>query len=196
MIKTYKTAWTTLAVAALMAVSAPAATYTIDKAHTTIGFAVRHMMVSNVKGSFGEFEGTIEFDENDPSSMKASAVIQVASIDTANEKRDDHLRNEDFFDAPQFPTITFETTRVEGELPNLTLVGNLTMKGVTKEVSIPVEVGGPITNPWGSVIIGLSGGTTINRQDFGLTWSAVTEAGGVVVSDDVRLLLNVQFTKQ
>ncbi|HMO03308.1 MAG TPA: YceI family protein [Kiritimatiellia bacterium] len=194
--KSLKKSFALLMTAGMLGSFAQAATYKLDAAHTTIGFSVRHMMVSNVKGSFGEFEGTIEFDENDPSSMKASAVIQVASIDTANEKRDDHLRNEDFFDAPQFPTITFETTRVEGELPNLTLVGNLTMKGVTKEVSIPVEVGGPITNPWGSVIIGLSGGTTINRQDFGLTWSKALDGGGVVVGDQVRLILEIEAIKQ
>lgn len=192
----FKKSFAALMAAGMLGSFAQAATYKLDAAHSTIGFSVRHMMVSNVKGSFGEFDGTIEFDENDPASMKASAVIQVASIDTANEKRDDHLRNEDFFDAPQFPTITFETTRVEGTLPNLTLVGNLTIKGVTKEVSIPVEVGGPITNPWGSVIIGLSGGTTINRQDFGLTWSKALDGGGVVVGDEVRLILEIEAIKQ
>lgn len=176
--------------------SAHAASYTLDAAHTTIGFSVRHMMVSNVKGSFGDFAGTIEFDETNPSAMKASATIQVASVTTANEKRDDHLRNEDFFDAPKFPAITFETTRVEGSLPNLTLVGNLTIKGVTKEVSIPVEVGGPIVNPWGQTVIGLSGGTTINRQDFGLTWSKNLDGGGVVVGDEVKLILEIEATKQ
>lgn len=191
-----KKSFAAIMAAGMLGSFAQAATYKLDASHTTIGFSVRHMMVSNVKGSFGQFDGTIEFDEKDPASMKASAVIQVASIDTANEKRDDHLRNEDFFDAPQFPTITFETTRVEGTLPNLTLVGNLTIKGVTKEVSIPVEVGGPITNPWGSVIIGLSGGTTINRQDFGLTWSKALDGGGVVVGDEVRLILEIEAIKQ
>lgn len=173
-----------------------AATYKLDASHTTIGFSVRHMMVSNVKGSFGQFDGTIEFDETNPSAMKASAVIQVASIDTANEKRDEHLRGADFFDAEAHPTITFETTRVEGSLPNLTLVGNLTIKGVTKEVSIPVEVGGPITNPWGKVVIGLSGGTTINRQDFGVNWSKSLDGGGVVVGDEVKLILEIEAIKE
>ena len=196
MIKTYKTAWTTLAVAALMAVSAPAATYTIDKAHTTIGFAVRHMMVSNVKGNFGEFDGTIEFDEQNPTALKASATIQAASINTANEKRDDHLRNDDFFDVANHPTITFETTRVEGELPNLTLVGNLTIRGVTKEISLPVELNGPVNNPWSQTIIGISGTTTINRQDFGVKWSNTLDGGGLVVADEVKLLIELEAIKQ
>ena len=175
---------------------AQAATYKLDAAHTTIGFSVKHLMVSNVKGSFGEFDGTIEFDEANPSAMKASAVVQVASINTANEKRDEHLRSADFFDAATHPTITFESTRVEGSLPNLTLVGNLTIRGVTKEVSIPVEVGGPITNPWGKVVIGLSGGTTINRQDFGVNWSKALDGGGVVVGDEVKLILEIEAIKE
>ena len=196
MVKSLACSFAVLLAVGTMGSSVHAATYTLDAAHTTIGFSVRHMMVSNVKGSFGEFEGTIEFDETNPSAMTASATIKVASVDTANEKRDDHLRNEDFFDAPQFPTITFVTTRVEGALPNLTLVGDLTIKGVTKEVSIPVEVGGPIANPWGQIVIGLSGGTTINRQDFGLTWSKSLDGGGVVVGDEVKLILEIEATKQ
>ena len=196
MVKSLACSFAVLLAVGTMGSSVHAATYTLDAAHTTIGFSVRHMMVSNVKGSFGEFEGTIEFDETNPSAMTASATIKVASVDTANEKRDDHLRNEDFFDAPQFPTITFVTTRVEGTLPNLTLVGDLTIKGVTKEVSIPVEVGGPIANPWGQIVIGLSGGTTINRQDFGLTWSKSLDGGGVVVGDEVKLILEIEATKQ
>jgi len=180
----------------VMGSTARAATYAIDEAHTTIGFSVRHMMISNVKGNFGAYEAAIEFDEANPTEMKASATIQVSSISTANEKRDDHLRSPDFFDAAQFPTITFETTRVEGTLPNLTLVGNLTIKGVTKEISLPVEVGGPIANPWGQTVIGISGSATINRQDFGLSWSKSLDGGGVVVGDDVKMIIEIEATKQ
>jgi polyisoprenoid-binding protein YceI len=154
------------------------------------------MMVSNVKGAFGAFSGTVEFDEANPSAMTATATIEVKSVDTRNEKRDDHLRGADFFDADTYPEITFTTTRVEGELPNLVLVGDLTIKGTTKEVSLPVEFNGPVTNPWGSVVIGFSGSTKINRQDFGVTWSKALDGGGVVVADEVTLLVEIEAIKQ
>lgn len=173
-----------------------AATYNIDASHTTIGFAVKHMVVANVKGSFGEFSGTINYDAAAPEATSASAVIQVASIDTKNADRDAHLRNEDFFDAGQFPEITFQTTSVSGTAPNLVLTGDLTMKGVTKEISLPVELSGPITDPWGNERIGLSGETTINRKDFNINWSKTLDNGGLVVADNVKLIIEIEGIKQ
>jgi len=196
MVSVFKSAMVALVTAGIMGTTVHAATYSVDAAHTTIGFSVRHMMVSNVRGNFGEFAGTIEFDEANPSALSASAEIQVKSINTDNEKRDDHLRNPDFFDADTNPVITFKTTRVEGTLPNLTLVGDLTIKGTTKEISLPVELAGPIVNPWGQTVIGLSGSTTINRQDYGLTWSKALDGGGVVVGDDVKLVIEMEAIKQ
>jgi polyisoprenoid-binding protein YceI len=196
MVSVFKSAMAALVAAGIMGTTVHAATYSIDAAHTTIGFSVRHMMVSNVRGNFGEFAGTIEFDEANPSALAASAEIQVKSINTDNEKRDDHLRGPDFFDVAATPTITFKTTRVDGTLPNLTLVGDLTIKGTTKEVSLPVELAGPIANPWGQTIIGLSGSVTINRQDYGLTWSKALDGGGVVVGDDVKISIEMEAIKQ
>jgi polyisoprenoid-binding protein YceI len=175
---------------------ARAATYNIDASHTTIGFAVKHMVVANVKGSFGEFSGTINYDAEAPESMTASAVIQAASIDTKNADRDAHLRNEDFFDTEQFPEITFQTTSVSGTAPNITLTGDLTMKGVTKEISLPVELAGPITDPWGNERIGLSGEATINRKDFNINWSKTLDSGGLVVADNVKLIIEIEGIKQ
>lgn len=179
-----------------LSLQAQAATYNIDASHTTIGFAVKHMVVANVKGSFGDFSGTINYDADAPETMSASAVIKVASIDTKNADRDAHLRNEDFFDAEQFPEITFQTTSVSGTAPDLTLTGDLTMKGVTKEISLPVELSGPITDPWGNERIGLSGETTINRKDFNINWSKTLDNGGLVVADNVKLIIEIEGIKQ
>lgn len=179
-----------------LSLQAQAATYNIDASHTTIGFAVKHMVVANVKGSFGDFSGTINYDADAPEATSASAVIKVASIDTKNADRDAHLRNEDFFDAEQFPEITFQTTSVSGTAPDLTLTGDLTMKGVTKEISLPVELSGPITDPWGNERIGLSGETTINRKDFNINWSKTLDNGGLVVADNVKLIIEIEGIKQ
>lgn len=173
-----------------------AETYEIDASHSSIGFSVRHMIVSTVRGSFGEFTGSFDYDAAKPADTKASAVIKAASIDTRNAKRDDHLRNEDFFDAPKFPDITFETTRVEADGGTLTLFGNLTMKGVTKEIALPVTFHGPITDPWGNVRAGFEGSTTINRQDWGISWSKNLDGGGLVVSDEVKLEISIEGIKK
>jgi len=173
-----------------------AETYEIDASHSSIGFSVRHMIVSTVRGSFGEFTGSFEYDAAKPADTKASAVIKTASIDTRNAKRDDHLRNEDFFDAPKFPDITFETTRVEADGGTLTLFGNLTMKGVTKEIALPFTFHGPITDPWGNVRAGFEGSTTINRQDWGISWSKNLDGGGLVVSDEVKLEISIEGIKK
>lgn len=177
-------------------VQTQAATYNLDPSHTTIGFSVRHMVVANVKGQFATFNGTINYDPAAPETTSASAIIQVNSVDTANADRDAHLLKEDFFDAEKHPEITFETTSVQGTAPNLTLIGNLTMKGVTREVRLPVELNGPITDPWGNERIGISGTAEVNRQDFGISFSKTLDNGGLVVGDIVKLIIEAEGIKQ
>lgn len=170
--------------------------YTIDPAHSEIGFAVKHMTVSTVKGSFPEVAGAIQFDPANPTQTTAEAVIQVASINTQVAKRDEHLRSPDFFDAEKYPTITFKTTAVtEGET-GYTLVGDLTIHGTTKNVSIPCVINGPVKAPNGTEVIGLSGETTINRQDFGVLWNKTLDTGGFVVSNDVVVTVNIEAKRQ
>lgn len=178
--------------AGLSAGVAQSASYTVDASHSYVGFSVRHMVVTTVRGQFNEYEGAFDYDPENPAAFTASAVIKTASIDTRNTKRDDHLRNEDFFDAPNHPEITFETTGAEVVGDKLHVRGNLTMRGVTKEITIPVVFSEQVTDPWGNVRIGFEGSTKINRQDWGISWSKNLDAGGLVVSDEVTIELNIQ----
>jgi polyisoprenoid-binding protein YceI len=172
-------------------------TWNIDPLHTTAEFKVRHMMITNVKGQFAEVSGVLKLDENDLASSSVEASIQAASIDTRNGQRDAHLRSADFFDVERFPTLSFTSTRVkrtaDGELA---VEGNLTIRGVTREVVFAVE--GPTTpaqDPWGNTRIGLSAKSKIDRKDFGLLWNAALEAGGVLVGDEVTITLDVQLVR-
>ena len=168
--------------------------YQIDPSHSGVQFAVKHMVVTNVKGDFGEFAGTIHFNQKDVTKSAVEVTIQAASIDTGNEKRDNHLRSPDFLAVEQFPTITFKSTSVKKADNGFVAVGDLTIRGVTKTVEIPFEVAGPLKNPWGQEVIGATGALTINRMDFGAKWNKALEAGGVLVSEDVRIELNVEAT--
>ena len=170
--------------------------YSIDPAHSSIGFTVKHMMVSNVTGNFGQFEGTVDFDPNDLVSSKAEALIQTASIDTRVGKRDEHLKSADFFDAAKYPTITFTSKKIIGKGEQYTIVGDLTMKGVTKEVSIPVSISGPVKSPMGGAVIGLSGQFTINRQDYGISFNKALDNGGLMVSDNVKVDINIEAKRK
>jgi polyisoprenoid-binding protein YceI len=152
--------------------------------------------VTSVKGTFGEFQGVIQYTEGEVESVAASAEVAVASVDTGNEKRDDHLRNEDFFDAETYPTITFVSTGAEGDLPDITLYGDLTIRGTTKPVALKGQLNGPVTNPWGQTVIGLELETTINRQDFGVAWSKTLDEGGLVVGDQVKLQIALEAIQQ
>jgi len=174
--------------------SALADSYTIDKAHTTLGFSVKHMVVSSTKGKFQDFTGTIEAGADGVPS-KASATIKAASLDTDNEDRDKHLRSPDFFDADKFPEVTFESTKIEKTGDGATITGNLTIRGVTKEIALPVSLSGPVTDPWGNVRIGLEGSTKINRKDFGMIWNKTLDAGGLVVDDTVKIDVSVEAIK-
>jgi polyisoprenoid-binding protein YceI len=188
-----------LVLAMLMAVTATsvrAATYELDNSHSSIGFGVKHMVVTTTKGEFTDYTGGFEYDAADPSSLKASATIKVASVNTRNEKRDDHLRNEDFFDSAKYPEITFVSTSAEKVGDEVVLTGDLTIKGVTKQIKLPLAVNGPVTDPWGNVRVGLEGKTKINRQDFGLTWNKILDNGGLAVGDDVTLDIVIEGTQK
>ncbi len=170
--------------------------YVIDPSHTRIGFSARHAMVTSVRGSFGDFEGTAHVDTANPSASTAKLVIRTASIDTGSADRDGHLRSGDFFDADANPEITFTTTqvdRVEDDVWRLT--GDLAIKGVSKSVAIDFESTGSAVDPFGNTRIGFEGATTINRKDWGLTWNAALETGGVLVSEKIKLEFDVSAIK-
>jgi polyisoprenoid-binding protein YceI len=168
-------------------------TWQIDNAHTHIGFSVKHMMVSTVRGNFGSYRGKLELDPTDFTKSKLEGEIDVESINTGNEQRDAHLRTNDFFDAKNHPKINFKSTRIEKKDDNEYVVhGELTIRGVTKEVAVDVEWSGTNKNPWGKVVTGLSAKTTINRKDFGVNFNAALETGGVLISEKVKIEVEVE----
>jgi polyisoprenoid-binding protein YceI len=172
-------------------------TYKIDPAHSSVNFSIDHMVVNTVHGRFRQFEGTITVDpDNNNALTAASGTIQAKSIDTDIEKRDNHLRSPDFFDAEKFPTITFESTEVKKDGNGMLLVGKFTMHGVTKDVSLPCTLKGPIKSPMGGMIMGLEINAKLNRKDYGLTWNKAIEAGGLMVGEDVTIQINAELGKQ
>lgn len=172
--------------------SAWAATYNIDKDHTTIGFKIRHLF-SWVQGTFNEFEGTIEYDPEHPETWKVEAVIKAASIDTRVEARDKHLRTYEFFDATNYPTLTFKSTQVTDVTPARAKVsGLLTIHGVEKPVTLDVQIHGVGKDPWGNTRAGFTAEIQINRKDFGLTWNEILESGQVFVGEEVFITLEVE----
>src|SRR5271170_719727 len=173
-------------------------TWNVDSTHSVVEFKVKHMMISNLKGQFSGVTGTLSLDEDDLTQSSVEAAIEVTSIHTRDEGRDAHLKGADFFDAEQFPTMQLKSTHIalksNGEL---VVTGDLTIKGVTRSVQFAVE--GPSSetkDPWGNTRIGLAATTKINRNDFGLTWNAVLEAGGVMVGEDISIALDLEFVKQ
>ena len=172
-------------------------TYKIDAAHSEISFKVKHLMISNVTGNFTDFDATLTANEEDFSDATISFTAQVDSINTNNAQRDGHLKSADFFDAQHFPSISFESVSFSKKRDNVfELVGNLSIKGNTKPVNLEVEYNGTMQDPYGQTKAGFELNGKISRSEFGLTWSAITEAGGVVVSDEIKLHLNVQMIKQ
>jgi polyisoprenoid-binding protein YceI len=173
------------------------ATYKIDAAHSEINFKVKHLMITNVTGNFTQFDATLESSAADFSDAKISFEADVNSVSTNNEQRDGHLKSDDFFSAEKFPKLTFVSTGfVKKGDDKFLLTGDLTIRDVTKSVELDVEYGGSMTDPWGQHKEGFEINGKINRKEFGLGWGAVTEAGGVVVSDEVKLHLSVQMVKQ
>lgn len=165
--------------------------YTLDVAHTRLGFSARHAMVTTVRGAFTSFEGTASIDTVNPSASTVRLSIDTASIDTGSADRDDHLRSGDFFDAETYPKLTFVSTAVERDGAEWAITGELTIKDVTRPVTILFQETGSARDPFGNLRVGFEGATTISRKDWGLTWNAALETGGVLVSDKVKLELDV-----
>ena len=180
-------------------IAAPAiTTWNVDSTHSVVEFKVKHMMISNLKGHFTGVTGTLSLDEADLTQSNVEAAIEIATIHTLDAGRDAHLKAADFFDAEQFPTMKLKSTHIavksDGEL---VVTGDLTIKGVTRSVQFAVEGPSVATkDPWGNTRIGVAATTKINRKDFGLTWNAALEAGGLMVSEDVSIALDLQFVKQ
>lgn len=172
-------------------------TWGIDAAHSSVEFRVRHMMLAKVRGRFTEVSGTVEWDESELGRSSVQVTIPTASIDTSNEQRDQHLRSGDFFDVENHDTITFHSRRVEGDLEGrFSVVGDLSIRGTTREVVLEVESLGAGEDPWGMERRGFRATTTIDRRDFGLTWNQALEAGGVLVGTDVEIELDMQVVRQ
>jgi polyisoprenoid-binding protein YceI len=183
--------------ATLTAPQTPTTTWNIDPAHSVAEFKVRHMMISNVKGQFPKVTGSLTLDESNLANSRVEAVIEAASIETRDAQRNGHLKSADFLDVEKFPTLSFKSTRVSvvgaGELA---VEGDLSIHGVTRKATFAVEGPTPPTkDPWGNTRIGLSATTKINRKDFGLTWNAALETGGILVGEEVTITLDVEFLK-
>ncbi|MFQ3575356.1 MAG: YceI family protein [Cytophagales bacterium] len=169
--------------------------WAIDPTHSEVQFKVKHLVITTVTGHFSEFSGELETENSDFDKAKAKFSINVSSVNTNQPDRDNHLKSAEFFDVEHFPNIDFDGHLVKGG-SNYSLVGELSIKGVKKEVNFPVDFGGLAKDPWGNTKAGFEISGTINRKDFGLTWNVVTESGGLLVSEDVKLILNVQVAKQ
>jgi polyisoprenoid-binding protein YceI len=179
------------------AVTSPTSTWNIDPVHSAAEFKIRHLMISNVKGTFPKISGVLTLDEANPANSSVEASIEVESIETRDANRDTHLKSAEFFDVEKFPTMSFKSTKVtpsgagEG-----TVQGDLTIRDVTKSVTFEVEGPTPATkDPWGNLRVGISATTKISRKEFGLTWSAPMETGGVLIGDEVTITLEVEFVK-
>jgi polyisoprenoid-binding protein YceI len=172
-------------------------TYTIDPSHSRLGFTVRHLGFSKVRGSFGEFEGVVRMEGHDLSTLEAEAVVRTESITTNDVNRDNHLRTADFFLIEEYPTLTFKSTGVRRAAGSaFTLAGELTLRGVTKAIELEGEYLGSGRDPWGNAKVAFEARTKINRKDYGLSWNAVLETGGFLVSDDVEITLEIQAALQ
>ncbi|HPT27247.1 MAG TPA: YceI family protein [Bryobacteraceae bacterium] len=184
-----------LAIAAIL--PAMAQTYTIDTAHSSAQFSVKHLMVSNVRGEFNKMTGSITWDDKNPAAVAIDATIDVSTISTREPKRDEHLKSPDFFDAAKYPTMTFKSTKAWKSDGKWRVAGNFTLHGVTKPVTLTLE--GPtaeVKDPWGMLRRGASATTAINRKDFGLGWNKALEAGGVMVGEEVQITLDIEATRK
>ena len=169
-----------------------ATVYQIDPAHTSINFAVRHLVISTVRGRFTDFSGAIQYDDKDVAKSSVEFTAKIASINTDVPQRDEDLRGANFFDAAKYPDLSFKSSKVEKHGDQLVCTGTLTIKGVAKQVEIPFKLSGPITDPWGNTRIGVEGALTINRQDYGIAYDRKLPDGGLVVGNDVRIDLDVE----
>ncbi len=171
-------------------------TYAIDAAHSTLGFMARHAMVTKVRGTFNDFAGTFTADADDPSNATAEVTIEATSIDTRNADRDSHLKSNDFFAMDEYPQLTFRSTKVEPKSASeFHVTGDLTIRGVTKEVAFDLDYTGAVTDPWGNLRVGFEGRTEVNRKEWGLNWNTPLDTGGVLVSEKVTLEFEISATK-
>jgi polyisoprenoid-binding protein YceI len=176
--------------------SSLAGEWRFDPDHTRLGFSTRHAMVTKVRGAFNDVEGVINVDADEPTNSWVKVTIKVASIDTRNAQRDEHLRTNDFFDAPRYPEITFVSKRIDQVEDNSFIVnGDLTIRGVTKEIAVPIEFIGIETDPFGNMRAGFEGSRRIDRKDFGVNWNAALDSGGVLVSDRILLEFEISAIK-
>lgn len=166
--------------------------WNVDASHSSLGFSVKHMMVSKVRGSFTDFTADVEAEETDLTGANIAFTIKVASINTGSEDRDNHLRSADFFDAETYPEIKFIANNISKKGEDYEIAGDLTIKDVTKPVVFEAEYGGKGTNPWGVEVVAFEAETKINREDFGLTWNAALETGGVLVGKDIKIKLELE----
>lgn len=182
----------------LIASAASAGTYSIDAAHTTAGFGIRHLMVSTTRGQFNKVAGTVKIDDADLTRSQIEVTIDAASVDTRDAKRDEHLRGADFFDVAKYPSITFKSTRVEKAAGGkLLATGNLTLHGVTRPVTLTVDsLSAPSKAPWGATVRGATASGKLSRKEFGLTWNKALETGGVAVGDEVELTIDTELVEQ
>ena len=171
-------------------------TWAIDAGHSNVEFAVKHLMISTVRGRFPDVAGTVLLDAESQSKSAVEVTVNVASIDTRQEQRDEHLRSADFFDVANFPILTFKSTSIRRDGDSFLVDGDLTIRGVTKPVTLRATEEGRTRDPWGGERIGFSASTKVNRRDFGLTWNQVLEAGGFAVGDEVKITLDVELVKQ
>lgn len=186
-----------LGLATAAPVATTASTWEVDTAHSEVGFKVRHLAVSNVRGNFTKFSGTVKLDEKNIANSSVVVTVDTRSVNTNNQKRDKHLRSSDFFDADRYPEMKFVSTRVRKSGDGLEVTGNLTLHGVTKPITLAVEgPTGEVKDPWGKTRRGATARATINRQDFGLRWSKTLETGGLVVGNDVKIELEVELIKK
>jgi len=170
--------------------------WTIDPSHSNVEFAVRHLMISTVKGRFNDVKGSVQADPANPSTGGIDITIGVESIDTREAQRDAHLRSADFFDTEKFPAITFKSTRIEGQADSFKVSGDLTIRGVARPVVLDVTSEGRGKDPWGGERAGFAATTRIKRSDFGLTWNQLLETGGVAVGDEIKISIDVELVKQ
>lgn len=176
--------------------SAEMAKWIVDKDHTTLGFEVVHMLVSKTKGKFTEYSGTVEMDADKQEFKTIEAVIQTASVTTDHQKRDDHLRSADFFDAKTFPTMTFKMKSYTQSGDQYTAVGDLTLLGITKELTLVGTFNGVVQDPWGNIHAGITAEGSLNRKDFGMKFSKLLDNGGLIVGDEVKLILEIELIKE
>jgi polyisoprenoid-binding protein YceI len=178
-------------------VTAPTRTeWTIDAAHSNVEFSVRHLMIATVKGRFGDVEGTVVLDDQQPSDSQIDVVVRTASIDTRMPQRDEHLRSADFFDVEKYPTLTFKSRRVVRDGDAFKVVGDLTIRDKTREVVLDVTANGRQSDPWGGQRAGFEATGRIKRSDFGLSWNQALETGGVVVGDEVKITVDIELVQK